>query len=63
MTEARSAKLQSHRLVDDCVVREGDGITARCICGWESRGHVTSLGASGAFQDHKDAATRVENKD
>lgn len=43
-----------HKLVDNTLVREQRGITARCVCGWVSGGHFTSLSASAAMQDHKE---------
>lgn len=44
----------THKLIDNTLVREAEGITARCKCGWVSRGHFSSLGASAAFTDHQE---------
>lgn len=38
-----SQQRSEHRLVDDTLVREGDGIVARCVCGWVSRRCFSSL--------------------
>ena len=46
--------MAEHKLVDGALKREGDGITARCECGWVSAGHFSSLAASAAMQDHKE---------
>jgi len=48
-----------HQLVDNTLTRDADGITARCICGWSSRGHFTSLAASARFQDHAEQEPRT----
>jgi len=45
-----------HQLVDGILVREDDEIIARCTCGWASGGHFTTLAASAAFKEHRDAA-------
>jgi hypothetical protein len=45
---------EEHKLVDNTLVRERSGITARCECGWVSGGHFSSFGASAAMQDHKE---------
>lgn len=42
-----------HKLVGNSLKREGDGIVARCGCGWESK-HFSSLTASAAFRDHRE---------
>lgn len=49
-----------HRLINDTLTVERDkgGIFARCVCGWHSGPHFTSLSASSAFEDHKE----LENK-
>lgn len=44
----------NHKLVDNTLIRSKEGIDAICTCGWSSRGHFTSLGASSAFQDHQE---------
>lgn len=52
--------MTTHRLVGDCarVVRDQEGkpkgVIVECICGWKSGGHFSGMGASAAFQDHKD---------
>lgn len=43
-----------HALVDDTLTVEAGGIEARCICGWVSSDHFSSMAASVAFQQHKD---------
>lgn len=49
--------MPDHRLVNSTLtVEKGQGILARCVCGWSSAGHFTSLAASSAFQDHKERA-------
>jgi hypothetical protein len=55
--------MTEHRLIDDTLVREADGIVARCICGWVSRGHFTSLSASADFWNHRDAANPDDEPD
>lgn len=55
MTESANEK---HQLVDKTLVTERGGITARCVCGWVSSGHFSSLGASAAFQDHKEQCSQ-----
>jgi hypothetical protein len=52
LSEAERAAL--HRLVDDTLTRDADGITARCTCGWESRGHFSSMAASALFREHQE---------
>lgn len=51
-----------HKLVDDTLKREGDGITARCQCGWASGGHFSSLGAAAAMQDHKESCAEKRTR-
>ena len=44
---------------------ERDGIMAKCVCGWISRGHFSSMGASVAFMNHQEQAALAvayENK-
>lgn len=48
--------LTEHKLVDNTLVREGDGIVAICTCGWQSREHFTSLSASLTFREHQENA-------
>jgi hypothetical protein len=43
--------------------RDESGITAKCTCGWVSRGHFTSLAASAAFRDHVEAAAKPQPVD
>jgi len=50
--------LDRHWLMGETLTREHDGILARCICGWTSRGHFSSMAASAAFQNHLDDMTR-----
>jgi hypothetical protein len=52
------ASLLEHRLKDDTLVREGDGIVAHCVCGWSSRPHFTSMSASADFAEHKEQGDR-----
>lgn len=53
-----------HKLVDNTVkvIRDKNGevrgITAQCSCGWVSAGHFSGMGASAAFQEHKECRTR-----
>lgn len=46
--------MTNHKLVDDTLVRERDGIVTRCTCGWVSGGHFSSMGASAALIIHKE---------
>lgn len=48
------AQLPEHKLKDDTLVREGDGIVAHCVCGWSSTPHFTSMSASADFAQHKE---------
>jgi len=50
---------QRHRLVDDTLVRETNGIAARCACGWASVGHFSSMAASVAFRTHVEDMERL----
>jgi hypothetical protein len=52
---AQQRLLPGHRLVDDTLTREQDGILARCTCGWSSGGHFSSMAASAAFREHQEA--------
>lgn len=54
--EARAMEKLSmkHELVNGTLTVEADGIAARCVCGWASAGHFTSLAASAAMQAHVD---------
>lgn len=54
--------IPSHTLTEG-LQRDQDGITARCTCGWVSRGHFTSLMASAAFREHQEQATRPQPVD
>lgn len=54
--------IPSHTLRDG-LERDLDGITARCTCGWVSRGHFTSLAASAAFRDHQEQAAKPQPAD
>lgn len=48
--------MAEHKLIDDgTLVTTDQGISARCECGWSSGGHFSSLAASAAYQDHKEA--------
>lgn len=47
----------THRLVNNTLTVERDGIRALCTCGWETRGRFSSLIASAAFQDHVENST------
>jgi len=51
--------MTAHRLVLDTLVREENGIAARCECGWASVGHFSSMAASAAFQTHVEDMTRT----
>lgn len=53
---------EQHRLINDTLVREKDGIVAHCICGWSSRPHFSSLSASAAMQDHKEHPEKQDDK-
>ena len=46
--------MSEHKLVNDTLAREREGIAARCKCGWVSCGHFSSMGASAAFLDHQE---------
>lgn len=50
--------MTEHRLVNDTLVHESGGIVARCVCGWSSGGHFSSMGASAAMMDHKEKCER-----
>jgi hypothetical protein len=52
--------MTEHKLVNDTLTREKDGIAARCVCGWASLAHFTSLAASVAFQDHQKATVKAQ---
>lgn len=41
-----------HKLKDDTLTVESDGIKAECTCGWITRGRFSSMVASLAFEDH-----------
>lgn len=53
----------SHQLKDGSLWRDEDGITARCTCGWVSRGHFSSAGASVAFREHQEQAQAPQPAD
>jgi len=42
----------NHKLEDDTLRVEPSGIVARCVCGWVSAGHFSSMTASSAMMDH-----------
>jgi len=44
--------MTEHRLIDDTLTIEEDGVHARCICGWDSGGRFSSMVASVAFAEH-----------
>lgn len=52
MTDPVEPAPTEHRLVDDTLTREPEGIVARCVCGWVSRPHFSSMTASLSFQKH-----------
>lgn len=54
--------MAEHKLVDDTLTREGNGITARCVCGWVSTGHFSSFAASAAFRDHQELEAVSHNE-
>lgn len=41
-----------HKLVDNTLYSEREGIIGRCTCGWTTGHRITSLIASSAFRDH-----------
>lgn len=43
-----------HKLIDDTLNIERDGIWAKCECGWKSGPHVSGMAASAAMMDHKE---------
>lgn len=43
-----------HKLTDNTLTVEADGIHARCTCGWDSGPKFSSMLASVAFSDHRD---------
>lgn len=47
-----------HKLVDNTLIREGDGIVAICTCGWRSRGYFSSMSASLTFREHQEGDAR-----
>jgi hypothetical protein len=51
-----------HKLVDDAVVREPEGIAARCECGWKSGHHFTAMAASAAFLAHQEFVAESERR-
>jgi hypothetical protein len=51
-----------HKLVDDAVVREPEGIAARCECGWKSGHHFTAMAASAAFLAHQESVAESERR-
>lgn len=53
--------MSKHKLVDDTLVRERDGIVAKCVCGWKSRPHFSMMSASAAFMDHEESG--LDNDD
>lgn len=55
--------IPSHLLVDGILTCEQAGITARCECGWTSRGHFSSLAASAAFREHQEKAALPQPAD
>lgn len=55
--------MTEHKLIDNTVKREKEGIAARCQCGWVSGGHFSSLGASAAMQDHREKCEVVQTLD
>lgn len=44
-----------HELINGTLDRTEHGIAARCVCGWTSGGHFSSMAASVAMRDHQDA--------
>lgn len=52
---------RQHSLAGNTVTNEGggQGITARCTCGWVSAGHFSSMGASAAFLNHQEGCGRA----
>jgi hypothetical protein len=46
-----------HKLINDTLTRESDGIIARCVCGWTSRPHFSSMAASAEFREHLEQVT------
>jgi hypothetical protein len=56
MNEPTAGKLErvvNHELIDGTLVTEKGGIFARCVCGWVSGPHISSIVASAAFMDHQ----------
>lgn len=43
----------THRMIGDTMVRERDGIVAKCTCGWVSRPYFSGMSATVAFRDHQ----------
>lgn len=54
--------VMEHKLVDDTLTREDDGVKIECTCGWVSRGHFTSMAASAAFLNHQEEQQKKEVK-
>jgi hypothetical protein len=44
--------MAEHRLKDDTLVREADGIVAYCVCGWKSQPAFSSMMASLSIRSH-----------
>lgn len=47
--------MSEHRLIKGTLVRTAYGIVADCVCGWTSGPRVSSMVASVAMQDHREA--------
>lgn len=45
--------MSGHKLIDDTLVVEANGIVARCECGWVSRPYFSGLVASLEFAHHQ----------
>jgi len=52
--------MMQHELVDNTLIRDANGITARCTCGWVSAGHFSALAASAAFHLHQETFAKAQ---
>lgn len=48
-----------HRLIDNTLYVEPDGVIGRCICGWNTGHRFSSMSAAVAFQDHVEETPRT----
>jgi len=46
--------MSEHKLIGGKLVKESEGVVARCVCGWVSGGHFSGFSASAAMMEHQD---------